>query len=132
MDVYRNDTAQHARHGAERQLRENQPGPREISADHSENEVGEHDGEKPRNQPFQPAFFAPNPEETAEENGKRLDTLIDGFNDGIGEIGKFEDKGKDKHGRKAEQNREQNGLGDLYQMGSKRIFRLHNERIPPR
>ena len=94
----------------------------------TEHEISEHDGENPRRQTFEPAFFAAECKETAEEDGERFDALIDGLNDGLGEGREFENEREDEHGRKAEEDREQDGLGDLHQMSGKRIFRLHDKK----
>lgn len=128
MHIHGDDAAQSARDSAEGELCQNQPGEREVPADHSEHEISEHDGENPRRQTFEPAFFAAECKETAEEDGERFDALIDGLNDGLGEGREFENEREDKDGRKAEEDREQDCLGDLHQMSGKRIFRLHDKK----
>ena len=103
MHIHGDDAAQSARDSAEGELCQNQPGEREVPADHSEHEISEHDGENPRRQTFEPAFFAAECKETAEEDGERFDALIDGLNDGLGEGREFENEREDEPGRKAEE-----------------------------
>lgn len=128
MHIHGDDAAQSARDGAEGEFGQDQPGKGEIAADHGEHEIGEHDGKNPRKESFEPALFAAERKEAAEEDGERLDALIDGLNDGLGEGREFENEREDKDGRKAEEDREQDGLGDLNEMSGQRIFRLHDKK----
>ena len=69
MHIHGDDAAQSARDSAEGELCQNQPGEREVPADHSEHEISEHDGEnpaaKPLSQPFSPRSAKKQPKRMA-------------------------------------------------------------------